>query len=185
MEPSQLSRELREGESPDLDRRRWIIGLSMLGATMGQIVSLYQTGIIKELPDLPIPFVDSDRVDASDYAYSRLNTPDGPLMAINYGITAWLASTGGQNRARENPLVPIAMGAKIAFDVVTALELAREEWSENKALCEYCQVATLASIVSLGLAVPEVTTAVKTLLGQKDEASIAQGSIDRRSDRAA
>ncbi|NEQ27358.1 MAG: vitamin K epoxide reductase, partial [Microcoleus sp. SIO2G3] len=110
MEPKQLSHELREGQSPDLDRRRWIIGLSMLGATMGQIVSLYQTGILKELPDLPIPFVDSDRVDASEYAYSRLNTPDGPLMTINYGITAWLASTGGQNRARENPLVPIAMG---------------------------------------------------------------------------
>jgi hypothetical protein len=44
MEPQQLSRELREGNSPDLIRRRWIIGLSMLGVTMGQIVSLYQTG---------------------------------------------------------------------------------------------------------------------------------------------
>jgi len=32
---------------------------------MAQIVTLYQSGVLKELPDLPIPFVDSDRVDAS------------------------------------------------------------------------------------------------------------------------
>ncbi|NEQ28812.1 MAG: hypothetical protein F6K28_59650 [Microcoleus sp. SIO2G3] len=75
------------------------------------------------------------------------------------------------------------MGAKILFDVATALELAREEWSENKAFCEYCQVATLASIVSLGLAVPEVTTAIQILLGQKDD-SIANFSSGRLSDRA-
>ncbi|MBD3881052.1 vitamin K epoxide reductase family protein [Phormidium tenue FACHB-886] len=169
MDPVQLSRELREGTSPDLERRRWIMGLSMVGTTMAQIVTLYQTGVLKELPDLPIPFVDSDRVDAAPYAYSRLNTPDGPLMLINYGITAWLASTGGENRARENPLIPIAMGAKILIDSVAATELAREEWSENKAFCEYCQVATLCSFASLALAAPEVITAVQTLLGQSEQ----------------
>ncbi|MBW4419251.1 MAG: vitamin K epoxide reductase family protein [Myxacorys californica WJT36-NPBG1] len=169
MKPQQLSKELREGDSPALQRRRWIMGLSLLGASMGQIVSLYQTGVLKELPDLPIPFVDSDRVDASNYAYSRLNTPDGPLMVINYGITAWLTSTGGQNRARESPLIPIAMGAKLLVDCVASTELAGEEWSENKAFCEYCQVATLCSFASLALAVPEVLTAVQTLLGQSGE----------------
>lgn len=50
MEPSQLSRELREGNNPDLSRRRLIIGLSGIGALMGEAVSLYQVGIIKELP---------------------------------------------------------------------------------------------------------------------------------------
>lgn len=169
MEPQQLSHELREGNSPNLDRRRWIMGLSMVGATMAQIVTLYQTGVLKELPDLPIPFVDSDRVDASAYAYSRLNTPDGPLMLVNYGITAWLTSTGGENRARENPWIPIAMGAKLLVDAVAAAELAREEWSENKAFCEYCQAATLCSFASLALAAPEVMDAVSTLLGQPDQ----------------
>lgn len=171
MEPQQLSQELREGTSPDLERRRWIVGLSMLGSSMAQIVTLYQTGVLKQLPDLPIPFVDSDRVDASAYAYSRLNTPDGPLMLLNYGITAWLATTGGENRARENPLVPIAMGAKILIDSVAAAELAREEWSENKAFCEYCQIATLCSFASLALAMPEVVTAFQTLMGQPVENS--------------
>lgn len=72
-------------------------------------------------------------------------------------------------RTRENPLIPIAMGAKLLIDCIASAELAREEWSENKAFCEYCQVATLCSFASLALAMPEVTSAVRTLMGQPDE----------------
>ena len=83
MEPQQLSLELRTGQSPDMTRRRWIIGLSMLGGSMGQLVTLYQTGIIDYLPDPPgQQLFDADRVDASNYAYSRFNSPDGPIMVF-------------------------------------------------------------------------------------------------------
>ena len=54
MNPTQLSHELRLETSADLNRRRWLVGLSMRGATIGQVVTLYQTGIIKRLPDPPI-----------------------------------------------------------------------------------------------------------------------------------
>ncbi len=37
---------------------------------MGQVVSLYQTGVISHLPDPPLPVFDADKVDASDYATS-------------------------------------------------------------------------------------------------------------------
>ncbi len=67
--------------------------------------------------------------------------------------------------------MPIAMGAKILIDALAAAELAREEWSENKAFCEYCQVATLCSFASLALAAPEVMSAFQTLMGQSDQAS--------------
>lgn len=146
MNPQQLSHELREGDNADLIRRRWSIVLSMIGAGMGIIVSLYQTGIIRHLPDPPLPFFNSDRVDASEYAYSRLSTPDGLMMVTNYAITAWLAGTGGQDRARQNPALPIAMGIKVLIDAAVAAELAREEWSENQAFCAYCQIATLCSV---------------------------------------
>lgn len=176
MEPKQLSQELRQGQSPDMTRRRWIIGLSMLGGSMGQLVTLYQTGIISHLPDPPgQQLFDADRVDASEYAYSRFNSPDGPIMAFNYAITGWLAAAGGIDRARNSPFLPIAMGIKLLFDCVTAAELAREEWSENKAFCEYCQIATLCSFVSLALAVPEVVTAIRTLLGLPEEGNTASG----------
>ncbi|PMB53252.1 vitamin K epoxide reductase [Fischerella thermalis CCMEE 5201] len=169
MEPKQLSQELRQGKDPNMTRRRAIIGLSMLGGSMGQLVTLYQTGIIPHLPDPPVPIFNADKVDASDYAYSRFNSPDGPLMVINYGITAWLAAAGGLDRARRNPLLPIAMGVKILLDSAINVKLAQEEWSENKAFCEYCQIATVCSFASLVLAVPEVITAIRTLLGHQDQ----------------
>jgi uncharacterized membrane protein len=89
-------------------------------------------------------------------------------MVTNYAITAWLAGAGGEDRARQNPILPIAMGVKTLIDAAIALKLANEEWSENRAFCEYCQVATLCSLASVALSVPEMVTAVNTLLGEKE-----------------
>lgn len=161
MNPRQLSHELRKGETADLSRRRWIIGLSMVGATMAQLVSIYQTGIISHLPDPPLPGFDSSRVDASNYAYKRYNSPDGPAMLVNYGLTSWLAAAGGKDRAKQSPTLPLMMGAKILLDTGLAIKLAQEEWAENKAFCAYCQVATLCSLASVALAVPEVRSAYR------------------------
>ena len=159
MSPRELSKQLREGQSADLNRRRWIIGLSFLGCAAAKIVGLYQVGIVKRLPDPPLEVFDSTRVDASDYAYKRLQTPDAFLMLGSYATTAALAAAGGENRAEENRALPLALAAKTAVDCVTALELSREEWGENKALCFYCQVATVCSFVSLALAIPEAARA--------------------------
>lgn len=170
MNPTQLSRELREGQSPDLTRRRWVVGLSLLGAAMGQLVTLYQTGIIKQLPD-PDPsgalgkLFNATKVDASDYAYKRLEVPDGALMLGTYAVTAGLAAAGGERRADEQPYLPLAMAAKVGYDVFTNLSLAREEWGDNHRFCQYCQLASVASLASLALVLPEAARATRTLLG--------------------
>ncbi|NDJ17813.1 vitamin K epoxide reductase family protein [Myxacorys almedinensis] len=168
MEPKQLSEELRKGQNPDLTRRRFIVGLSFLGATMAEAVSMYQVGIIEELPDLPIPGIDSSKVDASDYAYQNFDTPDGFMMLANYSVTALLAGAGGKDRATQAPFLPITMAAKTLFDSILALRLARIEWRDNEALCAYCQVATLCSLTSFILAIPEARTAFQHLFGQRD-----------------
>lgn len=165
MKPKALSRFFREADISELNRRRWVIGLSLLGAAMGQIVSLYQTGIVRHLPDPPAGPFDSDRVDASDYAYSRMETPDGLMMVASYAVTALLAGAGGPDRTERHPALPIAMAAKVLYDTGLAAELAREEWRENRALCAYCQVATLCSAASLAFALPEATRAARRLLG--------------------
>lgn len=164
MTPKQLSHELRQGASPDLNRRRWIIGLSLLGTVAGQVVTLYQTGIIKRLPDLSLPFIDSNKVNASDYAYKRAQTPDAALMILTYGLTIWSAAAGGKDRADTNPALPIAMSLKTLVDTATNLKLAQEEWQDNKALCAYCQAASLLSLASVVLAVPEAARAIGNVL---------------------
>jgi hypothetical protein len=60
---SELSRELRLHRSPHLCR----------------------------LPDLPVRPFDSNRVNASEYAYKRLQVPDAFLMGGTYAVTAALA----------------------------------------------------------------------------------------------
>ncbi|MVN75445.1 vitamin K epoxide reductase [Hymenobacter sp. HMF4947] len=169
--PAELSRQLRLGHSPDLTRRRWIIGLSFVTAVAGQIVTLYQTGIISHLPDPPLAVFDSDKVDASDYAYKRLQMPDAPAMIITAGITATLASAGGQERATQQPWLPVALLGKTLIDLVTNVQLGREEWQENKKLCFYCQASTVAATATAILAVPEAIKAIKTLLGKKGSAA--------------
>jgi uncharacterized membrane protein len=169
MTPRELSEELRNDSNPDLQRRRWIVGLSLVGTAMAQIVSLYQVGIVRRLPDPPLEIFDSTKVDASDYAYKRLQTPDAFMMLASYAVTAWLAGAGGKNRATQTPLLPVALGLKTVLDTATAVELGREEWQENKALCAYCQVATICSVVSVALAAPEALRAAKKLFSSRSK----------------
>ncbi len=102
MKPQQLRRELQEGRSDDLWRRRAIIGLSLLGAAAMTAVSLFQTGVVKHLPDPPIEGFDSDKVNSSDTAY-MLGVPDGTVslasLAANIPLAAWAARTA----QRSNP----------------------------------------------------------------------------------
>lgn len=162
--PAILSRELRKESSPDLARRRWAIGLSFAGSMIGMVVGAYQTGLLKRLPDiLPGRVFDAEKVDASDYAYKRLQSPDGTLMAVTYGVTAALVAAGGRDRARDNPALPLAAAGKAIYDLVTCLRLAREEWADNKALCSWCQVATVITGATVALTLPEAGRAARTL----------------------
>ena len=173
--PADLSRELREEQNSDLGRRRWIIGLSFTGSAIGAIVSLYQTGIIKRLPDiLPGKIFDAEKVDASDYAYKRLQSPDGPLMVMTYAATAAFAAAGGAERAKRQPALPLALAGKALYDLATCLKLGQEEWSENRKLCSWCQVATAISAVTTALALPEAIRAGRVLLtGSNEGAQVA------------
>lgn len=161
--PAVLSHELRLGTGPDLRRRRWILGLSLFGTLMAQVVLLFQMGLLRRLPDPPVGPFDATKVDASDYAYKRMAVPDGVLMLVTYAVTAALAAAGGKDRARQDPALPLLMAAKTGYDSWTCLKLAREEWAENRALCGWCQGATLASLASLALALPEAGRALGTL----------------------
>ncbi len=155
MKPSELSKELREDQSPAMQARRTLIALSLIGIGIGKIVTLYQVGIIKKLPDPPISIFDSNKVNASDYAYKRLATPDAVLMILTYATTTMLAAGGRADRASKNPLWVKAMFVKILLDCLTNAKLGTEEYQTNKKLCAYCQTATVISFISLLVAWPE------------------------------
>jgi len=163
--PTQLSTELRTDASADMQRRRWVSGLSIVGTAIGAVVTTYQTGLIKHLPDiLPGDVFDAEKVDASDYAYKRLQMPDAPQMMLTYSLTAALASAGGADRAEQNPALPITTAGKAMFDLVTCLALARDEWATNHKLCSWCQIATAISAIVVVLTVPEAVRAARAMV---------------------
>jgi len=98
-------------------------------------IALYQLGLIRHLPDPPLPMMNADRVDGSAEAYERFRMPDAVLGFGSYAVTMALAAMGGTRRARETPWIPLALAAKIAFDASNAGKLSVDQWTKHRAFC--------------------------------------------------
>ncbi|MFI7019133.1 mercury(II) reductase [Streptomyces sp. NPDC050164] len=85
------------------------------------VVALYQFGLLRRLPEPPLPGLDAKRVDASGEAYALLRTPDAALGLTSAGITLALTGMGSRRRHREHPWVSLA--AALASYTRTALRV--------------------------------------------------------------
>ncbi len=166
MNAGERSWQLRQGTGNFLAQRRGIVVLEMIAIGSMSLITLYQMGIIHHLPELPLSVLDADRVDASAEAYSRFATPDGVLGVGNYTITMALAAMGGQNRANEQPWLPLALAAKVAFDTSQAIRLFVEQKSKYHAWCSWCLLAASTTLITIPLAIPEAYAALRRLLGK-------------------
>ena len=150
-----VSDDLRRRTSPHLRRRRRQTAL-MTGATAAMgLITLYQTGLVRHLPDPPLPGFDSDKVDASGEAYQTLKTPDATLGIAGYGTTLALIGMGGADRAGRRPWIPLLATAKLAYDGAGAAWLTAEQVTKHRALCFYCLLASAATWGALADSLPE------------------------------
>ena len=156
---TRLSRDLRVESSSDLKHRRGIVGLSLLASASMGVIALYQTGLIKHLPEPPLPMLDADKVDASAEAYETLRTPDAILGLGSYAVTMGLAAAGGKDRARETPWLPLLLAGKVAVDAANAAKLSVDQWTKHRAFCFWCLIAAAATFAMAPLAVPEAIAA--------------------------
>lgn len=159
MNPTRLSYELRISDGGCLKQRRAIAGLSLVAIAAMGVISLYQLGLVKHLPQPPLPKLNADKVDASAEAYSRFNTPDAVLGLGNYAATLGLAAMGGKQRAKTQRVVPLALAAKTAFDAYQGVRLVIDQTVKQKAYCIWCLVAAAASVAMLPFAIPEARAA--------------------------
>lgn len=165
MTPEELSEQLRHGDGDGLRRRRGIVGLSLVAIGSMGMISLYQMGIIKHLPEPPLPRLDADRVDASPEAYSRFATPDGMLGLGSYAMTMGLAAMAGQDRAHTQPWIPLALAAKVAFDTSQAVRLIKDQATKQKAFCFWCLLSAASTFATVPLVIPEARAAIRELVG--------------------
>lgn len=166
MQAEEHSRQLRQSFGGFLVQRRGIVELEMVAMGAMSLITLYQMGIIKHLPEPPLPGLNADRVDASAEAYSRFATPDGVLGVGNYAVTMGLAAMGGQDRAREQPWIPLALAAKIGFDTLQAIRLFIDQKAKYHAFCPWCLLAAATTLAALPLAIPEAYAAARRLFGK-------------------
>ena len=162
MDPQDLRRQLQRGATDDLRRRRAIIGVSLVGMVSMAAVSLLQTGMLKHLPDPPLPGFDSDKVNSSDLAY-RFGVPDGPLGLVGFAANLPIAAFGGDDRVHKQPFVPLAAAAKAAMDAGIAGLYFYQMPTREKAWCAYCIVAALSNLAIFGLTLPEAREALAAL----------------------
>ena len=160
-----LSRALRHGDDPFLSGRRRVTAL-MLGASAAMgVIAAYQMGLIRHLPDPPLPFFDADAVDASAQAYRYGAAPDGAWGLLNYAGTLVLAAVGGDDRADRYPLLPLALAAKVGADAAGAAKLTVDQWTKHRAFCAWCLAAAGATFAALPAVLPEARAAWRRLRG--------------------
>lgn len=159
----ELSYELRHDSSRDLELRRKIVGLSLVSIGCMGLISLYQMGMIRHLPEPPLPMFDADKVDASPDAYEKLSAPDASLGLASYSVTMAMACMEGPDRAKTHPWLPLLMTGKVFVDTVQAGKLTIDQWTKHRAFCFWCLVAAGATFATLPLALTEARSAIRHL----------------------
>jgi len=158
-----VSDDLRRGRSPRLTaRRRQAVLLLTASASLG-VVALYQLGLIRHLPEPPLPFLDADRVDAAGEAYVLGLTPDALLGVASAATSLTLVSMEAEDRAERRPIIPLLAAAKLAADAAGGLYLTAEQLSQHRRLCSWCLVAAVAQAAAFPFAVPEAAQALRRL----------------------
>jgi uncharacterized membrane protein len=165
MEARQLRKELQQGDSGDLQRRRWIIGLSLIGMASMAAVSLFQTGMVRHLPDPPLDSFNSDKVNSSRTAY-QLGVPDGTVALAGLAANVPIAAFGGADRVQKQPWVPLVAAGKAAVEAAAAGWYFYQMPTREKAWCGYCITGALANFGILALTLPEAWKALSTLRGK-------------------
>jgi uncharacterized membrane protein len=158
-----VSDDLRRGTGRALRARRRQMACMLAASGAMGVVTAYQSGLLRRLPDPPLPGVDSNKVDASGEAYFYLHTPDAALALANYGASMVLIGMGADDRAQRRPLIPLLAAAKLAYDAIGAAYLTVEQLSKHRALCAWCLAAAAASTVAVPAALPEARAAWKAL----------------------
>ncbi len=167
MSTHQMHTDLQQDHSDDMRRRRAIIRLSLLGIASMSPVSLYQAGLLKRLPDLPLSNFDSEKVTRSPSAY-WWGAAEGAWAVLGCALNLPLATFGGSDRARDQPLIPLIAATKGVSDAAIAAWYLYEMPTRRKAWCTYSIIAALVDLSVFGLTLPEARKALAGLLGSKE-----------------
>jgi len=125
------------------------------------VVAAFQLGLVRHLPDPPLPGFDSEKVSGSEEAFATMGIPDALLGMGSFALTFGLATIGEGDRPALRPWPSLALAAKVSLDAAYAGRKALGQWPRHRALCSWCLVAVGASLASVSLAIPDAIEAAR------------------------
>ncbi|MBV7700476.1 vitamin K epoxide reductase family protein [Streptomyces sp. TRM70350] len=158
-----VSDDLRLKRGGFLSERRRVAALNLGASAAYGVVALYQFGLVKRLPEPPLPGLDAERVDAAGEAYALLRTPDAAIALASAGVTLALTGAGGHGRHRDRPWLVLAATGKILADAAAAAVLFTEQLTKHRAVCSWCAVAALCHATAVPPALREAHAAWRSL----------------------
>ena len=162
IEPRELKGSIRDDQRPEMRYRRAIVGVSLIGMAAMSLVSLLQTGIVRDLPDPPTdtPNFDTKKVNTSDEAFGY-GMPDAPLVLVTHAANIALAAAGPADRYEKRPWLPLAaLATALPQAAMAAKYLFYQMPKVDKAWCPYCVVDALTHFATVALTLPEALRAL-------------------------
>jgi uncharacterized membrane protein len=150
----------REGADPSLRRRRVIAALASGGLADFAVISLYQLGAIRHLPDPPVRGFDSDRVNGSTKAYA-FGVPDGTTGALLYAAQLVLAAVGGSRGSGRPLAASVLLAGAAAIGAASAGCYLWDMVAREKRACGYCLAGAALNFAMLPLALRDVAEHVR------------------------
>lgn len=162
MRTAAIRQELLNSTDEDLQRRRKVLILSALGMVDFAFISLYQSGAIKRLPELPVKVFDSNKVNAAPEAY-LMGAPDGTISAWLYATNMVLATVGGTEASGRKLIHDVLLGSAIVANAAGAVWYMSDMTFKQKKVCPYCIAGAAINIASAVIIAPTVLKAIKKL----------------------
>lgn len=149
------------GDQEVVSKRKLIL-LSVLGLVDFGIITLYQTGIIRKLPDIPLKVFDSNQVNAAPSAY-QFGAPDGAIGALAYASTMVLASAGEKKDKKKADALDLLLAGTVAGNAAGAAYYLYEMAFKQKKACVYCLAGAAINFASVALIRPVFKRIAKSI----------------------
>lgn len=164
MRTAAIRQELLGSNDESLKRRRKILWLSAIGLVDFAFISLYQSGAIERMPELPFKSFDSNKVNASVDAYA-MGAPDATISSWVYATNMVLATVGGTEQSGRKPVHDVLLGTSIAANAIGAVFYLGKMIFKQQKVCPYCIAGAAINLASAAIFAPVV---VKSLSGQSN-----------------
>lgn len=138
---------IREDNSDAADQRRQIATLAAFGLMDFSLISLFQLGYIKELPDLPGKIFDSKQVNSSEDAVI-MGIPDGPISLTSYAATILLATAATSSKSNSRA-IDIGLAAVLLGQAAGAAQYMYKMAFVQKKICLYCVAGAVINFAAL------------------------------------